>query len=181
MGLGSVVKYYQVESNRHLISDGVSALIEFPSRPSTLLKGKIFLHLAILGNMRQGKPCLTCACGAFRGHRHGRCEPKKFTRFGQRIYSDLCVMPRSTFFGFTEMYIYSMMRRGKLVCPRDFDVARRKAQTATPLRLLRLAVYCTVIGNTDTFAYLAYQLLLSVHPSSPLSSLRPSAPLRPSR
>ena len=43
--------------------------------------------------------------------------------------------------------------RGKLVCPRDFDVARRKAQTATPLPLLRLAVYCTVIVNTDTFAY----------------------------
>ena len=64
-------------------------------------------NIASLGNMpRQGKPCLTCVRGAFRGHRHGRREPKKYTRFGQRIYSDSCVMPKSTPFGFTEMYIF---------------------------------------------------------------------------
>ena len=41
--------------------------------------------------------------------------------------------------------------RAKLVCPRDFDVERRKDRTAPPLRLLRPAVYCTGIVNTVTF------------------------------
>ena len=81
----------------HFSPDRISISAQF-------IKGQ---NISSLGNMpRQGKPCLTCVRGAFRGHRHGRREPKKFTRFGQRIYSDSCVMPKSTPFGFTEMYIF---------------------------------------------------------------------------
>ena len=58
----------------------------------------------------------------------------------------------------------------KLVCPRVFDVERRKDQTAIPLRLLRLAVYCTVIVNTDTYTTSVQVLSKTVHSRS-LSSI----------
>ena len=52
------------------------------------------------------KPCIHCITGAFRGHRRGKRDPAKYTRFGQRIYSDSCAMPKSTPFGYVEMFIF---------------------------------------------------------------------------
>ena len=55
---------------------------------------------------RHSKPCLGCVRGAFRGHRHLKRLAEIYTRFCQRVYCDSCVMPKSTPFGFTEMYIF---------------------------------------------------------------------------
>ena len=55
---------------------------------------------------RDRRPCIHCIRGAFRGHRHGTRPAGKYTRFGQRIYSDSCAMPKSTPFGYIEMYIF---------------------------------------------------------------------------
>ena len=51
-------------------------------------------------------PCIGCVKGGFRGHRRGHRPRGQFTRFGQRIYSDSCAMPKSTPFGYTYMYIF---------------------------------------------------------------------------
>ena len=55
---------------------------------------------------RYKPPCISCVKGAFRGHRHLKRPAGKFVRFGQRIYSDSCGMPKSTPFGYVEMYIF---------------------------------------------------------------------------
>ncbi|NCF77925.1 MAG: DDE-type integrase/transposase/recombinase, partial [Proteobacteria bacterium] len=55
---------------------------------------------------RSDRPCDHCVKGSFRGHRRGARPPGQFTRFGQRTYSDSCVMPMSTPFGFRYMYIF---------------------------------------------------------------------------
>ena len=55
---------------------------------------------------RVRKPCTDCIIGAFRGHRRGKRDPHKYVRFAQRIYSDSCAMPKSTPFGYVEMYIF---------------------------------------------------------------------------
>ena len=55
---------------------------------------------------RHTEPCIACVRGGFRGHRHGKRPPDQFVRFAQRIYSDSCAMPKSTPFGYTEMYIF---------------------------------------------------------------------------
>ena len=52
------------------------------------------------------KVCIHCVRGAFRGHRKGKRDRSKFTKFGERIYSDSCAMPRSTPFGYCEMYVF---------------------------------------------------------------------------
>ena len=61
-------------------------------------------RIASLGSInRSQRPCLACVRGAFRGHRLGKRETGKWTRFAQRIYSDSCVMPKSTPFQFTSL------------------------------------------------------------------------------
>ena len=55
---------------------------------------------------RHTEPCIHCVRGAFRGHRHLHRTSSKFTRFAQRIYCDSCAMPKSTPFGYVEMYIF---------------------------------------------------------------------------
>ena len=50
--------------------------------------------------------CHDCIRGAFRGHRKGKRDGARFTSFGQRIYSDSCAMPKSTPFGYCEMYVF---------------------------------------------------------------------------
>lgn len=53
------------------------------------------------------KPCLNCVKGSFRGHRHGKREKANIAgHFGQVMFLDSCAMPRSTPFGFIEMYIF---------------------------------------------------------------------------
>ena len=44
---------------------------------------------------RNRKICVDCVHGSFRGHRHKSRPPGVYIRFGQRIYSDSCVMPKS--------------------------------------------------------------------------------------
>ena len=55
---------------------------------------------------RHTEPCIHCIRGAFRGHRKLTRPKGKYTRFGQRVASDSCAMPKSTPFGFIEMYIF---------------------------------------------------------------------------
>jgi len=81
----------------HFNPERISASQEF-------VKG---IDIASLGKpSRHAQPCIHCIRGAFRGHRRGHRTPGKYTRFAQRIYSDSCAMPKSTPFGFTEMYIF---------------------------------------------------------------------------
>ena len=63
--------------------------------------------IASLGTPSRNKaPCTACIRGSFKGHRHGHRKKGTFTRFAQRIYSDSCAMPKSTPFGYVEMYIF---------------------------------------------------------------------------
>ena len=55
---------------------------------------------------RHKRPCNSCIRGAFRGHRKLKRPAGKYIRFGQRVYSDSCAMPKSTPFGFIYMYIF---------------------------------------------------------------------------
>ena len=62
--------------------------------------------IASLGRPSRHKFCIDCIHGSFRGHRKGHRSKSTFTRFAQRISSDSCAMPKSTPFGFIEMYIF---------------------------------------------------------------------------
>ena len=65
------------------------------------------LDIQSLGTPSRHKaPCISCVRGSFRGHRHGHRPRDKYVRFAQRIYSDSCAMPKSTPFGYVEMYIF---------------------------------------------------------------------------
>ena len=65
------------------------------------------LNITPLGSpQRHNEPCISCVRGGFRGHRHLHRSSDKFTRFAQRIYCDSCAMPKSTPFGYVEMYIF---------------------------------------------------------------------------
>ena len=65
------------------------------------------LDIAPLGTPpRHNEPCIHCIRGAFRGHRRQVRPPGQYSRFGQRICSDSCTMPKSTPFGYIEMYIF---------------------------------------------------------------------------
>tara|TARA_B110000037_G_C17124042_1_gene507194 strand:+ start:176 stop:5869 length:5694 start_codon:yes stop_codon:yes gene_type:complete len=65
------------------------------------------LSIAPLGSPQRTKePCISCIRGAFRGHRHLKRPHGRFVRFAQRVYSDSCAMPKSTPFGYVEMYIF---------------------------------------------------------------------------
>ena len=55
---------------------------------------------------RNRKVCIGCIRGAFRGHRHQKRALGVYTRFCQRVSCDSCAMPKSTPFGYTEMYIF---------------------------------------------------------------------------
>lgn len=65
------------------------------------------LNITSLGSPpRHNEPCIHCIRGAFRGHRRLKRPPGQYVRFGQRICSDSCAMPKSTPFGYIEMYIF---------------------------------------------------------------------------
>ena len=78
--------------------------------PTRLLASLPFLESSGLDQLgvqpRSKPPCIACVKGGFRGHRRGHRPHGQFTRFGQRVYSDSCAMPKSTPFGFTYMYIF---------------------------------------------------------------------------
>ena len=70
------------------------------------LDGIDFSKLGHHGPHNREYPCVPCIRGGFRGHKHGKRPKGKWTRFGQRVYSDSCAMPKSTPFGFKYMYIF---------------------------------------------------------------------------
>ena len=77
--------------------------------PERISASKDFISgtdIASLGRPSRHKVCIDCIHGSFRGHHKGRRSKSTFTRFAQRIYSDSCAMPKSTPFGFVEMYIF---------------------------------------------------------------------------
>lgn len=77
--------------------------------PERILASERYVIGVDFSNLRERgmrAPCDSCVKGGFKGHRKQARPPGKFVRFGQRIYSDSCAMPRSTPFGYTEMYIF---------------------------------------------------------------------------
>lgn len=77
--------------------------------PERILASEKYVSGIDFTRLREGGmrgTCDSCIRGGFKGHRKQARPPGRFVRFGQRVYSDSCAMPRSTPFGYTEMFIF---------------------------------------------------------------------------